>query len=101
MSDNQRGIYSKFHIERTDGSSAPGGKHERCAYFALDLEHDPFAIPALKASAAACAETHPELARDVLRIASSAPGIGAGLTPSETATLLMTTPRPDPRSRQP
>lgn len=65
MTDQKRGIYGKFHIERTNGSSAPGGKHEHCAYFVLDLEHDDFALPALAAYAAACRKEYPQLARDI------------------------------------
>jgi hypothetical protein len=65
MSDKGRGIYRKFEIKRTDGSSEPGGKHEQCAYFVLDLEHDEFAIPALEAYASAADKTHPALARDI------------------------------------
>lgn len=102
------GIYRKFDIRRTDGSSEPGRKHERCSYFVLDLEHDPFAKPALEAYAAACEATFPELARDLRRIARATasdgqacncreafcPHIGGSLGPSETADLLMTTRRP-------
>lgn len=35
--DKKRGLYSKFKVERTDGSSAPGEKHDACEYFVLDL----------------------------------------------------------------
>lgn len=59
------GIYRKFLVERTDGSSGPGLKHEHCNYFVLDLVHDPFAIPALKAYADACREKFPALADDL------------------------------------
>ena len=68
MDDNNRGIYRKFNIERTDGSSAEGGKHHGCSYFVLDLSHDPFAIPALEAYAKACKESHPELSKDISTI---------------------------------
>lgn len=37
-----------------DGRSAKGQKHHGCAYFVLDLDHDPFAAPALRAYADAC-----------------------------------------------
>lgn len=67
MSDENRGLYRKYRIERTDGSSAPGGKHERCEYFVLDLVHDEFAFPALLAYADACAGKYPELAADLRR----------------------------------
>lgn len=36
----QRRLYRKYEVCRTDGSSAPGRKHARCAYFVLDLHHD-------------------------------------------------------------
>ncbi|HMA19537.1 MAG TPA: hypothetical protein VKO87_01975, partial [Gemmatimonadaceae bacterium] len=68
--DQNRGIYMKYLIERTDGSSAPGGKHERCEYFVLDWEHDKFAVPAARAYADACAREFPELARDLRAMAN-------------------------------
>jgi hypothetical protein len=63
--DKNKGIYKKFRVERTDGSSAPGGKHEHCRYFVLDLDHDPYAIEALKSYARACANEFPKLAHDL------------------------------------
>ena len=33
--DSDRGIYRKFKVKRTDGSSKPGEKHARRAYFVL------------------------------------------------------------------
>ena len=70
MSDRE--IHRKSVVTRTDGSSAPGGKHEDCAYFVLDLEHDEFAITALKAYAKACRKTQPKLASDIDHILESA-----------------------------
>ena len=61
----ERGIYHKYDVKRTDGSSEPGKKHEYCAYFVLDLEHDDFAIVALKAYAKACRKRCPALAADI------------------------------------
>jgi len=43
MSSKDRGLYKKFNVTRTDGESRPGGKHDGCSYFVLDLTHDPFA----------------------------------------------------------
>jgi hypothetical protein len=63
--DTKRGLYGKYKIERLDGSSAPGQKHERCMYYVLDLEHDKHARAALKAYAESCAKDYPELARDL------------------------------------
>ena len=68
MSDTTRGIYGKFDVARTDGSSGPGGKHEHCRYFVLDLDHDPHAEAALGAYAQSCVKTHPVLTGDLLAI---------------------------------
>ena len=68
MGDTTKGIYNKFEVTRTDGSSRPGKKHEHCRYFVLDLDHDPHANAALMAYAASCAKTHPVLAGDLLAI---------------------------------
>lgn len=38
-----KGYYQKYHIERLDGKPVRG----RC--FTLEFDHDPFAIPALRA----------------------------------------------------
>jgi hypothetical protein len=65
MGDKTRGLYEKYKIERTDGSSAPGGDHERCEYFVLDYHCDPHAIPALLAYAESCKADYPLLARDI------------------------------------
>ena len=64
---NEMGLYCKFIVKRTDGSSEPGGKHYGCDYFTLDLTHDPYAIPTLKAYADACENEYPNLARDLRR----------------------------------
>lgn len=68
MSDHEKGLYRKYDIRRTDGSSAPGRKHDGCPYFVLDITHDEFAIPALRAYADACRTTHPDLAADLDKI---------------------------------
>ncbi len=65
--DERRGLYGKYRVERTNGSSGPGGKHERCEYFVLDLAHDKYAFDALQAYALACREEFPQLASDLLR----------------------------------
>lgn len=66
MADTARGLYNKFRsIERTDGTSAPGEKHDGCAYFVLDLTHDPYAVPALTRYAEACEQEYPALAADL------------------------------------
>jgi hypothetical protein len=63
--DTGQGLFQKFEVRRTDGSSEPGGKHEGCEYFVLDTDHDPHAAAALRAYATACEASHPLLARDL------------------------------------
>lgn len=63
--DTGQGLFQKFEVRRTDGSSEPGGKHEGCEYFVLDTDHDPHAAAALRSYAAACEASHPLLARDL------------------------------------
>ena len=70
MSDKEKGLYGKFNVTRTDGSSDFGGKHYNCSYFCLDLEHDKFSIPALRAYAEACQDEYPRLASDLIITAS-------------------------------
>jgi hypothetical protein len=65
MDDKKRGLYEKFTVSRTDGTSEPGQKHECCEYFVLDIKHDPFAIRALRAYWSACLEEYPLLAADI------------------------------------
>jgi len=63
--DAARGLYGKYRIERTNGSSGPGGKHEHCRYFVLDLRHDKHAGAALVAYAESCKAEYPQLAEDL------------------------------------
>lgn len=67
MGDKSRGIYGKFVVRRTDGLSEYGMKHYGCEYFVLDIDHDQFAIPALRAYADACEAEYPLLAADIRR----------------------------------
>jgi len=60
------GFYNKYTVIRNDGKSAVGEKHHNCVYFVLDMSCDEYARPALKAYAEACADKHPELAKDLL-----------------------------------
>ena len=88
---DQRGVYRKYIVKRTDGSHRKGGKHEHCNYFVLDLEHDPYAIPALKAYADACRAEYPELAADLDLVIRNK----FELTPSATLGALMSNAEPD------
>lgn len=60
-----QGVFRKFEVARTDGSSEPGKKHENCEYFVLDIDHDPHAQDALYAYALSCRHTHPQLSKDM------------------------------------
>ncbi len=70
MAALDRGFYRKFYVRREDGKSAPGEKHHGCNYFCLDLDHDPYAGPAILAYAEACEERLPMLAEDLRKLAS-------------------------------
>lgn len=74
MGDKTRGLYGKFTVTRNDGTSEPGGKHEGCDYFVLDLTHDPFALPALKTYMLACMKDYPLLAGDLYDKIAQSPG---------------------------
>lgn len=65
LSAEEQGVFQKFVVYRLDGSDLLGRKHHGCFNFVLDLTHDPAAIPAIHAYAAACAVTHPQLAADL------------------------------------
>ena len=65
MGDPSRGLYNKFRVERTDGSSVIERKHFGCNYFVLDVTHDPFTLPALESYASACEVDYPLLAADI------------------------------------
>ena len=78
MGDRNRGLYEKFMVERRDGSSEPGGKHHDCLYYVLDLSHDKYAVPALRAYAEHCKAEYPALAEDLF---AKADEIAARLLP--------------------
>jgi hypothetical protein len=69
--DEGRGLYEKFEVRRTNGSSEPGCKHHGCRYFIIDYSHDPFAPVALCAYASACQSSHPQLATEILDLFSN------------------------------
>lgn len=55
--DVDRGLYRKFKVFRADGRDVnPDDPHHGCAYFVLDLDHDPHALPALVAYARSAEE---------------------------------------------
>ncbi len=59
------GLYEKFRVTRTDGTDRAGQKHDGCQYFVLDLDHDPHALPAIRAYEESCQHEYPALARDL------------------------------------
>ncbi len=61
-------IHEKFVVARTDGTHIKGGKHHECFYWVLDVDHDPYALPALEAYATACRATHPTLAGELRKL---------------------------------
>ncbi len=61
-----QGIYQKYNVSRTDGSDAPGAKHDGCSYFVIDRTHDQFAGAALQAYGLLCAEKYPVLSKELL-----------------------------------
>lgn len=63
--ERSEGLKRKYLVERADGSSGPGGKHENCEYYVLDLKHDKYAKTALEAYVQACEDEFPDLARDL------------------------------------
>lgn len=62
---SEAGLHHKFYVERVDGRSAPGEKHDGCEYFVLDLTHDKHAKPALLAYAESCKTEYPLLSHDL------------------------------------
>lgn len=64
------GLYDKYEVKRTDGTSSRGGKHDGCSYFVLDLNHDRFAPYALLVYAQRCETEYPKLAADLRKWAS-------------------------------
>ena len=62
MNDKTRGLYRKYKVDRLGDVD---GKHNNCQYFVLDLDHDPHALPAIKAYIESCGEEYPMLADDL------------------------------------
>lgn len=69
MDKKSLGIYNKFNVTRNDNKDAPGGSHENCQYFVLDITHDPHAAPALLAYADSCeADGYEILAKELRKL---------------------------------
>lgn len=70
MSDNdkKRGVYKKWEVKRVDDHDK---KHDDCFLFVLDLDHDPFAVPALNSYIDACEHEYEMLAHDLSQAITS------------------------------
>lgn len=62
--DRNRGWYRKYEVRRLND---PNGKHVDCEYFVLDIMHDDHVPAALRAYAKSCADTHPQLSKELLQ----------------------------------
>jgi hypothetical protein len=60
--DKKRGLYRKFRVTRVHD---PEEKHKDCLFFVLDLDHDPHALPAIKAYIESCEVEYPTLGADL------------------------------------
>lgn len=66
MNKRERGIIPyRYTVKREDGRDYPGGKHDGCFYWVLDIDHDLFARKALRTYIAACRTEYPKLAEDL------------------------------------
>jgi len=67
------GLYEKYLVQRADGSTADGGKHEHCRHFVLDIDHDPLAATCLGLYADLCETSYPQLAHDLRKLVGGLP----------------------------
>jgi hypothetical protein len=71
--ERDRGLYEKYVVQRADGATGDGRKHEHCRHFVLDVDHDPLAAPCLNLYADLCETSYPRLARDLRKLTGSMP----------------------------
>jgi hypothetical protein len=64
MSDD-KGLYDKFRVRRTDGLDVEGQKHCGDDYFVLNLTRDPHALVAARAYAMSCRDEKPVLSKEL------------------------------------
>lgn len=65
MQYDRNKLQQKFWVDRIDGRDTSGGDRVDSKYFVLDYIHDPYAIPALEAYAAACFKDLPNLSQEI------------------------------------
>ena len=65
---SRKGLYPKYSVFRTDASDLPGGRHEGCQLFVLDLTHDPHARVAAATYAGSVSDENSALAADLLTV---------------------------------
>ncbi|HEY5530093.1 MAG TPA: hypothetical protein VIL51_11715 [Thermoleophilia bacterium] len=65
MDDKRNKLQQKYWVDRIDGRDLSGGDRVDSKYFVLDYVHDPYAIPALEAYAAACSRDFPNLSIEI------------------------------------
>lgn len=61
MSDERKGLYEKYKLQKADGTPVSGD------YFVLRPSRDPHAAVALRAYAKSITDENPELAQDLFR----------------------------------
>jgi hypothetical protein len=71
--ERDRGLYEKYIVQRADGATGDGRKHEHCRHFVLDVDHDPLAGPCLNLYADLCEMSYPQLARDLRKLTGALP----------------------------
>jgi hypothetical protein len=64
----ERGLYVKYEVQRTDGTDQPGGRHDGCRTFVLDLDHDPEAQRVLLEYARLIRDERRSLSDDLARL---------------------------------
>lgn len=66
--DKKRGVYKRYEVKRLNDLD---GKHDDCFLFVLDIDHDPFAVPALNSYIDACEHDYELLAHSLTHVLTS------------------------------
>lgn len=74
MGDKTKGWIRKYIVRRSDDTDQPGGKHDGCDLFVMDLTHDPLAIiPMLEYAYNANIAGYKPLAREIVQKVTASP----------------------------